>query len=262
MIFKDPAFPIKEQSISENESFKRMMNNLVTYQEFLQQANNEEEKQQIRTRMKKIFTRKPPKEPMTDADKLNLAFDQVVQEALTWCETEEFSSERFAELIQENGLTEQLLKKFSPQSGETVDGGAVMLNDFISYHFEAEDVASIHIMAANIPSEKIYEKLFEGLTLLVEKLKDDLPQIKTITMKSWLLSQEFIPKIKKIFGDNVEIETLTEEDDSVVIPVEQRIPLRFNSKALRKYLTTGEKPSIGTLTLTVDQFIEAVEKLK
>lgn len=245
-----------------NESFKRFVGNLELYQKMLAEAKTREERLTLMVRMHKIHFRRERKDTPEDVREMNTEYDKMIAEALSWCENGEFTNEKLARRAAEIPFAEKLLAKWNPHAGETVDGGALMVNDLVAYHVDSPEVISLHVITANIPKERLLVEVLEGFKLFAQKLQEpEMAGIQTIKMESWLLSKDFVPKIKMIFGEDIELSQVEKPGTNEEIDVAKRLPLKFNYLSLQRYLAEGKEPEIGELLLSKEDFIKAMEKL-
>ncbi len=237
----------KKELFLENFAFNNFAQGFEAYQEMLKSTEN---KKNIITRMRDELYKKNETIEMNDELR---DIVEMLEFALDTAEAGEFNKEFFAEKIVDSCIAETFLKKWNLKEGDT-DDGMSMLNSVLAFREDEENNISVHTKPANIDPKSIGAESKKGLHELAKKLKEGELDCSSVTLKSWLFNKERPAVANRYLGKEIEIEDVSEDDPE--LNSTQSLAMQYNSKALKNFLETGEKPNLGKVVFSKNEFIK------
>jgi len=235
--------------LMQNQAFLRLARSFEIYQRIYKEAVDSQTKQEIQHRMADVFSVSPDSQ-----DGQTIPSGLLFEENLRDSEECKFTTRGFAEKIALSNLFEGLIEGWNQKPQSWDDGGVA--NDIVAYKIEKSDkdtFISIHINAANIKTSELIPKLLEGLNLVAKEMEGEkFRNVKEVIMASWLLAPKFLDQINSIFGIPGVIFLPEGHYDPGII----NQALKYNGKSLEDYLNTGEKPAVGLIDLSKEEFIK------
>jgi hypothetical protein len=249
------------EKIILNPAFIRFSNGFELYQNLLHSKDYEKNKSEINKRMHELY--EPPKRSSEDETyevSIKQELYEIINAALEECQENHFSIETFADKLASLEITNKLLAEWNRQEGEVEEAtGMIHVNEVISYENKKDDEISLHLRPTGVESTKLIPKIIDGFqTLAIMLIKGNIKATK-ISMVSWLFNKQMEKKTRLLFGNEVLIEDTSPDDDDVVAI--QQLALRYNTRSLEKYLTTGEKPEVRQIIMTKNEFITQFKKV-
>lgn len=244
----------KKQELLENPAFQRFAACFELYQQLLVDADLDEEvtKQRMRDlhreRIDTMIESRPGMRTTIED------YGEPALRAIEICEEGTFSAEKFSEVIISSPVAQIFRLEWFQQPGRVRMGGELAMNDLLSVRYEVHGQVSLHIGSAPVKKGEVIPKLVEGLKRLATELSIRDTHVETILMKSWMLAPAFSDKIEGIFGNDVEV-TEVNNDDLEVLSVQHKA-LEYNTPSLDHYLRTGEYPPVGQITMSREDFVQ------
>lgn len=229
-----------------NFAFNNFAQTFEAYQETLKSTEN---KKNIIARMRDELYKKNETIKMNDELR---DIVEMLEFALDTAEAGEFSKDALAQKLASSCVSDIFLKKWNLKEGD-MDDGMLMLNSVIAFRHEDENTISVHIKPSNIEPGLIGVEIKKGLSRLADKLKEET-KCDFITLKSWLFTKERSAAVSRFLGKGIEIQNVSEDDPERNST--QSFAMQYNSKALKNFLETGEKPSLGKVIFSKKEFIE------
>lgn len=247
------------ESLLCNRAFQRFAHGFEIIQEVIKE-NEGDTRMLVEERVSSLYKIKDPEsfdDPQVRA--AIVAYNKIGKYCLeSSLQSYDFSSRRLAQMISElpDNLQQRFLELWNPKIGERSNSGHVMINELVSYEISNDSDLDFHIEPAPVSGKELLEKTIDGFKVVAKRLiAGEFPEVKNIRMASWLLNKNFEPKIKLLFGDDVQIEYLSEDDTQEDVPAIQQLAISYNDRSMRDFLVTGKKPEVGRLIISREKFL-------
>ena len=247
----------RKRRFMESEPFKRMVGNFEIFQKLLAEVQNEDEKKVLNLRMREVFS--PSKETVEDEQINRLRQDlfKIFEQIFKLCENGQFSLEKAADLMAGSLAAEKILEEWNQKPGVERETEKIVIknvNEVIKFDYGKDNnELIINIPPTSVSGSELFAKAVEGLKLIAGMIENgELSEVKKIKMMSWLLGKAFEEKIRMIFGDGIELSSVSEEDAVDV----QKLALTYNRRSLETFLKTGQRPEVRLLEMDKEQFLE------
>ncbi|MFA7654141.1 MAG: hypothetical protein WCX97_03830 [Candidatus Magasanikbacteria bacterium] len=279
----------KVQEFLASQGFLRFARSFETYQKLFTEHNDAEQRRQMNRRMCEIFL----DNAVPDVNQMGEEIDRVIanwkitdpstqhesfipaeaieamivesreyaeilRQAVVWCEKGVFTKEKLAKALSESKMAETLMASWM----ETKLDLPGLVNEIIGYVIEKDgEKQKLEIELSPGPVKnpgELLEKVIDGFKIIAQKFKSgDFATVQKISMSSWLLADKFSMSINAIFGEEVTLQDVPEQDR---INSSQKMALQFNKRSLEEFLLTGHRPSVRKLDLSREKFIELFGK--
>lgn len=244
------------QEFLSSQPFIRSCDVMETYQQLLiDHKDNPTMLELVKRRLHEIFDVKIEDNQGRDdyGRKLAGEFEAMQKQIYAWCESGEFTKEKMAGLYASSSIADKFLERWNPKADTLSMDGHVIVNEAFEYVNAGQEDVGLNIFPTPVKgTAELLSKVLEGLQKVANELKNgSLQHVNKVVMTSWLFGPRFEPKVKQIFGDNITLEDVPDENAFEV----QRLALSYNKRAMAEYLTTGQLPQVRNLTMTKEEFV-------
>lgn len=253
-----------EYKFLSNPAFIRIFEVLDTYQRLLKEyEKNPGQRELVQRRMHAIFDELPSRGKKKSAPGQHELDDkgEIRERLYSLCESGALTKEGLAKLFAGSVWGRDLLEEWKPKAGDHPEEGVTTINEVIEYEnygIEDEDVY-LSVTPTSAQAQQITSKIVSGLrNIAAEMNAGSLRHVKQVIMESWLLGPRFERKIRKIFGDTVELEDMgrsEDKDERGYVHSIQRMAVSHNKHMLYRYLESGELPAVRRLVVSREDFL-------
>lgn len=248
-----------------NPAVLRLVRGFETYENVLNSADSDDDKREVVTRMREVYTPKEIIDGMDDNIKKNITeSNNFLVGVLSKIDGgEKLTTDGMVDYMSNypNFCHMMLSHHGSKPDRSEVRRKEMYVNDVISVAREDKETLGISLRAAPVADFKqLLGKVKEGLVELANFLSGenfgvDFSGVRNIRMVSWLLGPGFSDKIKSFLG-NCELRLKELPNDLNEVAESQKLALFYNQPSLKRYLETGEKPIVRELVFSKKEFIK------